>query len=428
MRLRISLFIAFCCIYTAGSIHAAEIDYGIGLQLGSYENIERIEVSPGKEVSESLLGFLSWNENTVDLTGSVNIQTEFTNYKENFVDDTNQADLTADFIWIISPNHYEWQLSNIYTHTAIDSTLTNTPSNRQYVNSFSTGPNLIWRFGAIDKILISPRFEDYKFEESVLSNRRLNNVIEWVHTPSKSISLGLDNRVESTKYTSSAITDTDYNQVDINANFSYIKNKNIFESSIGISRLESNSFETQNNSQYNISINHQRTSTSNIELEASKTVTDTSRSVSTVTIDDVDILTTSNDLFNNKALSLIYNKKLKSIDLILNVSRNEEDYFNQNDLDRDIDYARLSSRWINTSNSSFLFSYAARKTTYTDTLNDRLDDDIDATVAYQYQTNKNINYRISLTKLNRDSNTENESFEDKIILFSIIYSTNNRNI
>lgn len=185
MYMKLSLISLLCLFVHTNTVNALEFNYGLVLEAGSSTNITQIATPVRDEFSEIVRGSFNVNEDAVDIKAQVNLTTEVTNYRNDIEDDFNQSDLFVNVLWTLSPNHYEWYFQDIYTHTAVDLFLTNTASNRQYVNALTTGPNFIWRFGKTDNLQMRPRIEDFKYQSSTLNNRRYSAVLEWVHTPSK---------------------------------------------------------------------------------------------------------------------------------------------------------------------------------------------------------------------------------------------------
>lgn len=427
MRILAHIVLAISLLYTSFS-YANELDSAATFTLTSYENIQRIETPQGKELAETVRLSSRWSENSNNLIATISAGVESTRFLEEVEDDRNEGDLNADLLWIISPNRYEWMLTDVYTHTAIDPRLTDTPLNRQYINALSTGPNLRWRIARTTYINILPRIEDYRFENDLLNNQRANTRIEWIQKPAEGTEYGIDVLYETTKYTSSRLVESDYDQIDFNLNFSHMKNNLLVEARSGITNIDSNNYESDNKSQYRLYIDNQRTRTSNIEITFGKDVSDTSSTVSSLDADAEQqvLLAASSDIYTNKFLSVAYNKAYRNLDFMLEVEKRDDDYFTQNDLDRKVESATFSMQWINTRNSRFKFIYNKSEAEYPLDINNRFDDDLRRSLEYVYKTNTSLSYILSIFDITRDSTAPNESFEDTVLMISITYATRSR--
>lgn len=422
----IALNILILSQLSASFTYASEIDYAATFSLTSYENIRRVEDPVGNELAETVRFSTRWSEDTSNFVGEVSAGIESTRFTEEIEDNRNEGDLDANLLWIFSPNRYEWSLTDIYTHTAINPRLTDTPLNRQYINAFSTGPNVNWRLAKTTHIEVQPRIEDYRFENDLLNNQRANTRIEWIQTPSVSTAYGIDVFYETTNYTSSRLVDSDYDQIELNLNIDYIRNNLTILSSGGATKIDSNNYDSKNRTQYQLYINSQRSEASNIELTAGETVTDTSRTVGSLNIDSDIALSASSDLYTNNYVTIGYSKAYRNLNFIIDAEKRDEDYFTQNSLDRKVDSVTLSARWMNTSNSQFRLGYNITEADYPLDINQRFDEDQRSSIEYIYRANTNLSYILSVFDITRDSTAPDESFEDTVLMFSITYSTRNR--
>lgn len=408
-------------------VSANEIDYTTTFSVTSYENILRVENPESDELAKSLSIGAEWSENTINFVASVNAGFESTRFSNEVEGDRNDGNLNANLLWIFSPNRYEWMLSDIYTQTAIDSRLPESPLNRQYINAFSTGPNLKWRVAKTTHIELLPRIEDYRFEQKLLNNQRANTRLAWFQTPSASTEYGADLFYETINYTSSQLVDSDYEQLEMNLNFSNVRKNHVIEASSGITRIDTDNYQSDNESQYRLYVSNQRTRTSSIAFTAGKTVTDTSRTVIDAAVDSSMALTTSSDIYTNEYIRFEYNKNYRNFIIELELEKREEDYFTQNFLDRDAESAGLGIQWNNTNNSLFRVNLISTDYEYPLVTDERLDEDRTASLEYVYRTNSNLIYRISVLDIQRESTAADESFDDKVMMFSITYETRRRN-
>lgn len=423
----LSLTIPSLMLLAVSSVHANEIDYTTTFSITSYENILRVENPQSDELAKSISIGAQWSENTINFVATVNAGIESTRFSNEVEGDRNDGNLNANLLWILSPNRYEWMLSDIYTQTAIDPRLPESPLNRQYINAFSTGPNFKWRIAKTTHIELLPRIEDYRFENKLLNNQRANTRLEWFQTPSVSTQYGADLFYETINYTSSQLQESDYEQMEVNLNFNNIRKNHSIEASTGITRIETTGYQSDNETQYRLYLNNQRTRTSSIAFSAGKTVTDTSRTVIESAVESSIAVTTSSDIFTNEYITLEYNKNYRSFDINLELEKREEDYFTQDFLDRNADSGSLGIQWNNTNNSLFRLNLIVTDYDYPLVENGRIDEDESASLEYVYRTNSNLIYRISVLDIQRESTAVDESFEDKVMMFSITYETRRRN-
>jgi hypothetical protein len=104
-----------------------------------------------------------------------------TNFGGNFqyyryLHDTYEDELlgggTLLFTGAVVPDRFLWQVTDNYGHQVIDTLQTITPGNRQSVNVFRTGPDIIVPLGARTEMDVTLRHSTADFEETLTDNDR----------------------------------------------------------------------------------------------------------------------------------------------------------------------------------------------------------------------------------------------------------------
>jgi len=126
--------------------NAAEVDYGVRLALTHQDNVNLEPVPEESAFSKSIKGKVTLKEDAANFTADVVASLESINYSDDKALDENNGELFAELLWVIKPKQFEWYLSDKYTQSAIDLFDALSPTNKQNINAFITGPNYLVRF------------------------------------------------------------------------------------------------------------------------------------------------------------------------------------------------------------------------------------------------------------------------------------------
>jgi hypothetical protein len=179
---------------TLPAAHAGEIGFGFGY-VGAYsDNIRRAEGGSEEELTHALLGGLAYRENSADLAARLLGQVEYRDYSRNTYDDETVLLLDAAAVWTINPQRLIWTLEDRFDQLPQDATLADTPDNREAVNVFNTGPDLLLPLTPVDTLVVGARVGHSYFRESDVDHNRYAGIVRLRHLagPSTSYSLNLE--------------------------------------------------------------------------------------------------------------------------------------------------------------------------------------------------------------------------------------------
>lgn len=164
------------------SVQAGEFGLGVGY-IGSFsDNIRRAgEGLEEEERIHSVVGGLAYRENNADLAARLQGQIEHRTYSRDTYEDETVMLLDAAAVWTVSPQRFVWTLEDRFDQIPQDATLTDTPGNREAINVFSTGPDLLLPLTPVDTLVIGARAGYSYFRESDFDHGRYAGIVRWRH-------------------------------------------------------------------------------------------------------------------------------------------------------------------------------------------------------------------------------------------------------
>lgn len=400
---------------------AADINYNIDISLTKFDNISLVANPTAQEWTESITGQLNIVENTANFVGNLSASIKAQNYRYDQQQDTTISSLNSNGLWIVTPNHFEWFISDIYSQKIIDPSLNDVESNRKNVNAFLTGPNYHWRLNSRNHVNFEARIKKVSFEDAIGDNERLSSSIDWEYLVSPTITTSINSELEKIAYNN---VGNDYVRSDFFARFNYKRAKNTFIIEAGISNIGYDQKGNISGQRYRLAAQNQRNRNSNIRLDYTRKITDTGAELFAVNIPiDTPSTNLSTDVYINENLNLNYNKTLNSGLLYVNLSKFERRYtnlvsFNQHGL------TGLVRTVYNFSTlSKFTFEAKQTNTVFENVLPIRDDNDYRYKINYSYKIKKNISLYLGMENIVRESTDLLKKYKDNRVTFSIKYSS-----
>jgi hypothetical protein len=149
------------------SAQEAETQTNIGFRVGAAytDNLRRDQTEEG-----SLFGIagvdLGIRRSSPRTNINVNGRLERYFYESNLVGDENTGSISAGLEYLLVPQVLHWQFSNTFGQVRRDLFRAAGPGNRENLNVFSTGPDLIVPLGRRMRATFSGRYEDRRYFES----------------------------------------------------------------------------------------------------------------------------------------------------------------------------------------------------------------------------------------------------------------------
>jgi len=406
-------------------VQAAHGQYSLGTRITSYDNINQLSTSPGKEVSESVKGDLSLSEKTAEVDANLDMSIEAINFEKNQVDDETVYSLFSDFLYSISPNNFEWYVSEIYTQTPIDALVGDVSTNRQYANVFSTGPNYNIRINPVNSLNFQLRAGDYRYEIGDANNKRVSGLAAWPVNISPALVVGLNYELESVFF-DSPISYEDYTRRDYYLSVDYTRGYNIYELEYGRLNIDYDNSDSTEDSRYMLAIETVRTSESRVRIELSRSVMDTASLLESQIGSEVQfyrLTTTSSDLFSSRLLRLTYSHDISVGGFVLQLESEESRYERQVEEDFDRAGAVLRVDLHESATSSIAFESRYYNIDRFNTTPVRGIDDYYYSLTYTYNIRRNVAIDFQAIYQERTSLVSEEAFNDTRYSVSLVYTS-----
>ncbi|MDO8716589.1 MAG: hypothetical protein Q7J73_07270 [Dehalococcoidales bacterium] len=216
---------------------AAETAWNAGYQLEYTDNAGLTPNNQQEEWANVLNAGVSMLENSPSLDAKVQAQASYRNYKNNVFPDDTVFGLGANVLWKISPDRFHWTVEDYLTQTSVLSLGADTPSNRQKLNVFSTGPDFKVRLSPVQALQFGARYTRNTYGTSDLDNARHAGELKWVYESSPVTSLSLNYIAQTVRY-DDVVINTDFDRQDAFLQIENRLSRNIFVLSAGATSIQ----------------------------------------------------------------------------------------------------------------------------------------------------------------------------------------------
>lgn len=147
-------------------ITLAELAWSVDAGVGHTDNAT---LSATDEVSDTLPwigGSIAFEHESRRARAALDAQGNYVSYVDDTFDDDFLGYATGSLQLGIVPETFLWTIEDSFGQVTIDQFQPATPDNRQNINTFRTGPDLIARLGRQSQVRLSGRYEDARYEDS----------------------------------------------------------------------------------------------------------------------------------------------------------------------------------------------------------------------------------------------------------------------
>lgn len=316
-------------------------------------------------------------------------------------------------------NNLVWQASDYLRDVAQSSRANNTPNNRTQKNVFRTGPLITFRLGPVDELLLSVAYENTEFREPEQKDgERYSGALGWNHFLSPSFTAGLSVSVDQSKLD----TDEEIDRVTYSLPFTKTWAATSLGGSVGYGQIET-SLINRSTQEYdafvgNLLLKRQLNMTTELELEASRELTDQTSNFDSRFEDFIFDLNQSSAV-EVTALRVGLNNDLSGASVFqINFFGSRSDYLDlgvdEDDLGIDASYRRpITGQLSATVGARYEFlSYSSDATE---------DEIVRANAGLDFQLNRQLNFVSEVGYEQRTSDSENREFDEAWILVGLEY-------
>jgi hypothetical protein len=193
--------------------HAADFDYEASAGIAHSDNIRRVETDKeSEEMATAGLRFSLWQQGTrlrSDMLGNF----LYVDYLGNAYDFELQGNFAGNAVLAFIPERFEWVVSDNFGQILNDPLLPPTPDNRENINYFTTGPDLMLGLGTQNQLRIGARYTLSSYEHRPLDSDQLSGEMSLIRQLSQVSAISLNGRLGRVKFDESVLN-ADYDQAD----------------------------------------------------------------------------------------------------------------------------------------------------------------------------------------------------------------------
>jgi hypothetical protein len=317
----------------SASAHA-ELSYGLETGIGYSDNIRRVE---GAGVTDEKIGIfgvdLTWNETTRRLDGDAVVDLSYNEYLDDTYDSEVVGTADGSLTLGIVPERFTWVFDESFGQAQTDPFAPATPDTSENINYFSTGPNVILRFGAAAGMRLFGRYSITSYEESPLDSDRTLGGAALFREISASSTLSLNGVAEQIDVEQAG---ADYDRDSAFFSYELDGGRTDLTTQLGYTWLKPETGEDNDGLLASIMLTRVLSASSTLYMEVGTQFTDAAEALRGAldgAVGGVDIAATS-DPFENRTAELRWSFARNRTTFGLGASWNEDRYEHTTDLDR----------------------------------------------------------------------------------------------
>jgi len=408
------------------ALFAGESAYALGYSGIYSSNIAHVPDNPTSVWTNSLFAGIAYMENTPDLVAHVLSEANYLNYNNSTYGNETLFHLDSAALWNISPQRFTWMVQDVYTQLPVDITATETPSNRQNVNVFNTGPDFLLHFSPVQTLALGARYGNLNTSGDDTDNNRYSGYTRWQYQSTPRTNYSLNYEVLKVAYKDN-VANTDYTQQDVYVRADTRPSRSEFILDLGATRISRDQQSDVDQSRGKISwvrqLNPESTMGAYYSVEVSNTANDVLAASAAGPSSPAATPTagSTSDIYNTKRGQVFYTQRSTHFGTSLQIFYQNLQYEVLPDSNRQTGGNLALDYYATQVSTTTLFgSYAETK--YTDYY--RNDTDRNVGLRFSYQLVRNITMSIEGQRLERVSTTSSESFVDNRALFTVLYTSN----
>jgi len=234
LSLVVAMSFAVAGILVTTSARSAEFGYALG---AGVEYTDNVDLAPSNEKSD-LIYILNagyrYSQRATNLDLRVGLAGQAQIHRDETYDDEYIGAGRLELTWKPYPGFFHWVVDDTYSPT-INPQTKNTPGNIEQANVLSTGPDLFFRFGAVDTLNLGARYVDTRYTDSVDSTGGEAHV-RWLHRTSARSTLSLSHERQRVNYDDE--TEDDFSKITNTAGIAFQSAHDRFQADYGYATID----------------------------------------------------------------------------------------------------------------------------------------------------------------------------------------------
>jgi hypothetical protein len=310
---------------------AAETASSIGYQLEYTDNALLVPTNKQEEWTHVLNAGFSLIETGPSLDGKVLAEAAYRDYKNNIFSDDTTLKLNSNILWKISPDRFSWTVEDYLTQTTILSLAPDTPSNREQVNVFVTGPDYKLRLSPAQALKFGARYARNSYETTDLDNTRNSGEISWIYQTSPITSFSLNYAAQTVRYDDNVIN-VNFDRQDTYFQIEDRLSRNIFVLSAGATSIQRDNLPDEKGSLGRFSWTRLVSTVSTFSLSVASELSDVGRQAlaagqaASANQQTIPGASNTGDIFRTNSASVTFNRRRSFGRDVISLFREKDEY------------------------------------------------------------------------------------------------------
>ncbi|MBB6091630.1 hypothetical protein HNQ60_000476 [Povalibacter uvarum] len=282
---------------------------------------------------------LGYEQRTRRLDADIDLNTGYEHYFDDEFDSDVVGGVDATLNVGLVPERFLWFFQENFGQITSDPFAASTPDNRENVNYFTTGPDLILNFGSATSFRASARYSDLKYEVTETDGEQYGATLSLIRRLSGTASLSLNAEGEQFEF-DNKLLNTDYDRYQGFLRYELQGSRTTLSVDGGYTTLDMDG-ETSDGLLGRVSLSRRLSPASTLSFGLGQQFSDSGdifregQNTRGVSLDSENVIGTS-DPFESRSASLGYDFNRNRTTFGVSVSYGKESYETQTDLDRDV--------------------------------------------------------------------------------------------
>lgn len=144
----------------------ADVAWSLDAGASHTDNATLADENASEDTLTSVGGSIDYDHKSRRVEAALTGRGNYVHYVDDTFDDDFQSFARGSLVFGVAPETFLWSVEDTFGQIAIDQFQPVTPENRQNVNNFSTGPDLILRVGDQSDVKLSGRYGTSSYEDT----------------------------------------------------------------------------------------------------------------------------------------------------------------------------------------------------------------------------------------------------------------------
>lgn len=324
-------------ILAASTPAQAELDYSVDAGVGHSDNISRVSTNEIDETIATAGIDLTWDVSRPRLEGDATVDLSYFDYLDDTYGSEVVGTANGSAVFGLVPDRFTWLVQDSFGQARSDPFTPSTPGNRENVNYFTTGPDVIVALGTTGRARLFGRYSASQYERSPLDAERLTGGLAVARQLSARSEVAFNAVTERVEFKDDFNTDQDRDNLFLSYTLQGARTNIQIEA--GYTWLELEDGEETDGALLRVSLGRELSAASNVWLTFGSQLTDAAEALRAsvsgpTTVGGVGDVTATADPFERRSVAAGWNFSRNRSSIDVGVAWDEDRYETQSALDR----------------------------------------------------------------------------------------------